>query len=67
VDWPTPRHQRQSALWEDASVIIRDNLSGASAPAEMSAEADRRQALSRAIREARDDDTILVAGNCHEA
>ena len=53
--------------WEDPSAIIGDVLSGASGPAKLTVEGDRRQALSLAIQEAHDDDTILVAGKGHEA
>jgi murE/murF fusion protein len=53
--------------WEDASAIVRDVLSGASGPARILVNTDRRQALARAIAEAGDDDTILVAGKGHEA
>lgn len=53
--------------WEDASTIIGDVLSGVSGHAEISIEPDRHAALTRAIQEARDDDTILIAGKGHEA
>ncbi len=52
--------------WEDPSTIIAEVFAGASGTAEMSIEVDRARALCRAIQQAADEDTLLIAGKGHE-
>jgi murE/murF fusion protein len=52
--------------WENPSAIIAEVSAGASSSAQMSIEVDRVQALRRAIQDANDEDTLLIAGKGHE-
>ena len=51
---------------EDPRRIIADALEGVADRARVEVEPDRRAAIERAIREAADDDVVLVAGKGHE-
>ncbi|NUN47358.1 MAG: UDP-N-acetylmuramoyl-L-alanyl-D-glutamate--2,6-diaminopimelate ligase [Candidatus Brocadiae bacterium] len=51
---------------EDPAKIIEDVLAGFPAGAAYLVEPDRREAIRRAIREARPGDTVLIAGKGHE-
>jgi len=51
---------------EDPGSIIDDVVAGASGPAEVHIEVDRRAAIVRALGLARPGDVVLVAGKGHE-
>ena len=51
---------------EDGDAIVRDIVAGFRDPARVTVERDRRQAIERAIGQARPGDIVLVAGKGHE-
>ena len=51
---------------EDPKAIIEEILKGTESAANVTAIADRREAIERTIAEAGDDDVIVIAGKGHE-